>query len=304
MGMKTKLVKRLALLAALLMLAVCLPVSGMAENDNKSTMNVMVGSENWIYLEDEAWDDLESYFSGFSFEELNQILTFSLEKVGKGITISEKRLAYEPWEEEGQTYYYIPCIAFSVNGAEAHGESIVFSIYVKPENKTYRYEVKLAVVAAVKEPVVSATAATKVEKTKDGFYSITAEEGSFVTITPVYEDMNGKKLAMDIEWTTYDYEDGQSNILSKQNTHTFEITKALDGDDLEWSVYLPSVDHNDYRWIHLTVVPKGTLILSSAPTAPSVPSTGDNSSPMLWLAGMLMASAGCAVLLMKRRQNG
>ena len=306
MEMNKRLERSISLLIALLMLMVCLPVSGMAEKANESTKSVVPGKMDWIYLEEYAWNDLESYFTGMSFEELNQTLTFSIEKVGKGITIGEKQLSYEPFEEDGQTYYSIPKVGFTVNGAEAHGESIVYSIYVKPEDKTYRYEVKLSIAAVAKEPVVSTTAATKVEKNKYGTYSITAEEGSFITITPVYEDVNGNKLGMEIEWFVYDYDTGYSEVLSRQTTHTYEVTQALNGDDLEWQVDLPSVGFNDYNWINVTVVPKGTLTTGSAPAeiAPSVPGTGDHSAPMLWLAGMLMAGAGCAVLMMKRRLNG
>ena len=296
--MNVKLVKRLALLAVLLMLAVCLPVSSMAATTVTTKQDVMIGY-NYITLDDVIVNCVEE-IGAMRLDDRSEKLTFALEKVGKGITVTDSQMNYEVMEEDGETWYTLPYVDFTVDSAEAHGESIVFTVQVKPENKTYRCEVELSIIAVAKTPVVSATAATKLAEGDYGTYTITVEEGSFITITPVYEDMNGKKLAMETEWYTYDYENGYSDLLSKQNTHTFEVTKALDGDDLEWQVNLPSIGYGASSWIHLTVVPKGTLTASSAP----VPSTGDNAAPMLWLAGMLMAGAGCAALMMKRRQNG
>ena len=301
--MKTKLIKRVALLVALLMLAVCLPVSGMAATAVTTSWDVMSGY-NFINL-DYAIAICVEEINNMSFNDKTQKLTFALEKVGNGITVEDSQMNYADIEELEDGYSYTPpYVGLTVDSAEAHGESIVFTVQVKPENKTYRCEVELSIVALFK-PVVSATAATELEEAEYGTYTMTAEEGSFITITPVYEDMNGKKLAMETEWYTYDYENGYSDLLSKQNTHTFEVTQALDGDDLEWQIYLPSIDYEASSWIHLTVVPQGTLTTgsSSAPEA-SVPSTGDNAAPMLWLAGMLMAGTGCAALMMKRRQNG
>lgn len=39
-----------------------------------------------------------------------------------------------------------------------------------------------------------------------------------------------------------------------------------------------------------------------APVA-AVPTTGDNATPYLWMVGMLVAAAGCALLISKRRQD-
>lgn len=41
----------------------------------------------------------------------------------------------------------------------------------------------------------------------------------------------------------------------------------------------------------------------SEPVVATVPSTGDNATPFLWMLGMLIAGAGCAAMLFKRRQH-
>ena len=298
--MKTKLMKIAALLAALLTLVMCLPVAGLAAEETETRdwfKPAAVGAQEIVNIESMARDVLYPILETTDFEDLNQKVTFKMEKVGKGITIIEKNLGYTK-VGDGVTYSF-PYFIYTVE-PEADGELIVFSIYDKTTDKTYRYKISLSVQVVAKPPIVSAAAASELVMNKYGHYELTAEEGSAITITPVYETIDGKKWDKNMGWFVYE-RGGYSPLLSEADTYTYVVTNELNGCDLVWSAHIPDASYGGSNWITLTVVPKGTLV---QPAAPSVPNTGDSAAPMLWLAGMLLAGAGCAVLMGKRRQNG
>ena len=298
--MNTNVKRCFALLAALLMLAICLPVSGLAEEaTHQWNKKIMGGTYVRYNLVNSAVDEIADYLDYTKpVEELNQELTFRIDKIGKGIQIVESCLVFEPKTlENGYTYYADPYVKLEASG-EADGESLVFSVYVKSEKTRYTYEYTFDVETVAMTPIVSATAATELKRAENGSYELTAEEGSVLTVTPVYEDKNGQKLSMNVVWGAVDTETGKVDLLSRENTYTCVVTQDLSGKWLGWYVELPSANKDHDNWITLTVVPKGTL----TQTAAAVPNTGDDAKPMLWLAGMLMAGIGCAMLL-KRRQN-
>jgi len=150
-----------------------------------------------------------------------------------------------------------------------------------------------------------------VEAKSEGM-DVAEEQTAVYDVTLMYSEDGGKTFieASKEHWpasgrltVTLPYPEGTG-----KDTHTFVVahmfTQSTDkhkAGDIEYPVVTNTVNGIQFEVTGLSPI---AVAWDAVSAAPSVPPTGDSATPYLWLLGMLMAGAGCIVLVSKRRQNG
>lgn len=232
-----------------------------------------------VYINPFSHGDLwEKYVQSMTVEELNERITYTFTP-GKGMKVINMTQGFVEHDEDGDTWIEMPAV--EMEAADKAADGATFTITVKDSaagtTENFVFTVELGDYVR-KEPKIVSQPAGKLMKGNYGTYQLEISEKTDVPIMPVYTTLDGQKA------------DVECRRRQLQCAGTFEYPAVR-----------KYADHLEFDVTGLSPIAIAWTEPAEVPVTP--PSTGDSATPVLWVIGML-AAAGCAMIITKRRQIG